>query len=148
MLSTRRLVLAPLDTSGIDAPDRPTDWPEAGLADALRELCRQAGDSAWRPWLLRFPEGAVVGDAGFKGPPDDDGVVEMGWYIRPSHRGRGLASEAIRALIDWALTERARAFRAEIHRDNAPSLRAAARAGFRPMDGDGGDPLYLWLEKR
>ena len=67
------------------------------------------------PWLLRaialrpgapgtpgaeLP--AAIGLINFHGPPDDRGFVEVGYELRPEHRGRGYAREAVRALFDWA----------------------------------------------
>jgi [ribosomal protein S5]-alanine N-acetyltransferase len=61
-------------------------------------------------WGARFfvtgdpPE--LVGWGGFKGPPND-GVVELGYEIAESHRGRGIATAAARAML-------AEAFAAEV----------------------------------
>src|SRR3954471_6065776 len=59
------------------------------------------------PWLPSFGvigRGArmMVGSAGFKGPADADGVVEVAYGIVPSFQGRGYATEATRALMDFA----------------------------------------------
>ena len=59
------------------------------------------------PWSLGFgvierDSGMIVGTAGFKGPPDDAGVVEVAYGIVPSREGRGYATEVTKALIDWA----------------------------------------------
>jgi len=43
----------------------------------------------------------AIGSVGFHGPPDDQGRLVIGCSIAPSHRGRGLAAEALRAMIDW-----------------------------------------------
>jgi RimJ/RimL family protein N-acetyltransferase len=46
--------------------------------------------------------GLAVGAAGFKGPPDAEGVVEIAYGIVPSREGRGYATEAARALLAFA----------------------------------------------
>lgn len=55
-------------------------------------------------WLVVIQqENLGAGMAGFKGAPDPDGCVEIGYGISPRYQGRGLMSEAVRALVDWAL---------------------------------------------
>jgi ribosomal-protein-alanine N-acetyltransferase len=48
----------------------------------------------------------LVGWGGFKGPPKD-GVVELGYEIAESHRGRGIATAATRAMVAEALSDAA-----------------------------------------
>jgi RimJ/RimL family protein N-acetyltransferase len=58
-------------------------------------------------WGARFfvtddpPE--LVGWGGFKGTPND-GVVELGYEIAETHRGRGLATAAARAMLTEAFS--------------------------------------------
>ena len=47
----------------------------------------------------------VVGNAGFKGPPDDEGVVEIAYAIVPGSEGKGYATEATGELICFALSD-------------------------------------------
>ena len=57
-------------------------------------------------WLIVIaaePFGA--GMAGFKGTPDEDGAVEIGYGIDEAYRRQGYMTEAVRALIDWAFTD-------------------------------------------
>ena len=43
--------------------------------------------------------GALVGNGGFKGPPDASGAVEIGYEIATEYWKRGLATEAVRGMI-------------------------------------------------
>src|SRR5439155_14229995 len=59
------------------------------------------------PWKIGFAivhkiDRIVMGMCGFTAPPDSDGVVEIGYGIAPSYQGRGYASEAAQALVDFA----------------------------------------------
>jgi RimJ/RimL family protein N-acetyltransferase len=77
------------------------------------------------------PEPTVVGHAGFHGPPDDEGRVEIGYTVIPEHRRRGYAEEAVRALMGWALSEQGvTRFRASVGPWNAPSLHLVRKLGF------------------
>lgn len=46
----------------------------------------------------------LIGEGGFKGKPDAEGVVEIGYAIVPEYRQRGLATEAARGLADYAFS--------------------------------------------
>ena len=49
--------------------------------------------------IIRRADGAVIGAAGFYGPPDDTGAVRVGYGLAESARGHGYATEALRALL-------------------------------------------------
>lgn len=101
-------------------------------------LAQLEDDPSIRQWLGRVmvidEDGAAraVGSIGFHGPPDADGRVEVGYRVDPAHRRRGLASEAVAAMFDWARREHAvHRFRASTAPDNAASQRLIAQFGFR-----------------
>jgi RimJ/RimL family protein N-acetyltransferase len=59
------------------------------------------------PWVFGFAvilddDRRVIGAASFKGPPDEDGVVEIAYGIVPRYQGRGYATEAASALVGFA----------------------------------------------
>lgn len=57
-------------------------------------------------WLVIVKEeNQGVGLVGFKGQPDAAGSVEIGYGIDKTYQGRGLMSEAVRVLADWALNQ-------------------------------------------
>jgi RimJ/RimL family protein N-acetyltransferase len=70
-------------------------------------LAKLRASSAPDPWLHGFgvvhrESGLVIGSAAFKGPPDDAGIVEIAYGIVPAFQGRGHATEAAAALVDFA----------------------------------------------
>jgi ribosomal-protein-alanine N-acetyltransferase len=81
--------------------------------------------------LIERTSAAVIGDAGFLGAPGADGTVEIGYSIVPAWRGCGYATEAVVALVEWALAQpRVEAVVAECDSDNVPSIRILEHAGF------------------
>lgn len=78
---------------------------------------------------------AAIGNAGFKGAPND-GEVELGYSIAPELRRRGYASAVVRLLLERARND-ARVTRviARINPDNQPSIGVIRKSGFVP-DGD------------
>lgn len=74
----------------------------------------------------------MVGRIGFHGPPDANGMVEIGYKIDAEHRRRGFGFESAQWLIEAAeQLPQVSVVRASIAPDNAPSLRIAERLGFR-----------------
>jgi ribosomal-protein-alanine N-acetyltransferase len=89
------------------------------------------GRGGWGDWLMHAGEN-VVGDLGFRGPPDDEGSVEIGYRVRDQYRRRGYATEAAAALVGWALAD-ARVTRvvATCDRANIASIGVLERIGAR-----------------
>ena len=65
-----------------------------------RQLADSPGDA---PWVTRFVvvpgEAAPVGLAGFHGPPDEAGMVEIGYRIVPEQRRKGYARQSLETLL-------------------------------------------------
>jgi len=109
-----------------------------------------AADPGAVDWGSRFfvteepPE--LVGWGGFKGPPRD-GVVEVGYEIAESLRGRGLATAAVKAMLDHAFAQPGvtGAIAHTLPEHNA-STRVLEKSGFR-HDGEvqeDGQPVWRW----
>ena len=115
---------------------------ESWLWEIRLEQIRQDPQSA--DWIARAavaePEGVVVGHAGFHGPPDPDGVVEVAYSVDPAFRRRGYAKAMLRALLARADADPAvTAVRASIRPDNTGSRATIAGFGFRKI-GEQWDP--------
>jgi ribosomal-protein-alanine N-acetyltransferase len=128
----------------------PDDWPPETLRDALPLFRRWHEEHPdWTGWLdwyaVRRDLAAPVlcGSAGFHGPPDDHGVVEVGYSVLPAHQRRGLATEMVGALVSWASTRPGvRGIDAETTADNPAATRVLERTGFR-LIGPGPGPGSL-----
>ena len=82
----------------------------------------------------------VWGEVGLRGFDPEVARAEMGWWLAPEARGRGVAPTAVDLLVTWALGPplRLRQVWARIDPGNAASARAAAAAGFRQLGDAGG----------
>ncbi|AUY53657.1 MULTISPECIES: GNAT family N-acetyltransferase [Streptomycetaceae] len=103
-----------------------------------------AGDPSAAPWITRAavsePDGAVVGDAGFHGPPDEDGMVEVGFTVVPGYRRQGYARAMLRELLVRAAAEPGvRTVRARVSADNTASLATVAGFGFTRVGEQGNE---------
>lgn len=70
----------------------------------LKQL--QAGsDPAWGSYLIiHRAHQTLIGLGGYKGEPDADGMVEIGYGIANDYRGKGYATEAAQGMIRHAFT--------------------------------------------
>lgn len=163
-LSTDRLILRMF---------RDDDIEEYGAICADAEVMRFIGDGkplsrpeSWRNmamilghWQLRgYGIWAVeerstcglVGRVGFFNPEGWPGF-ELGWLLGRKHWGRGFATEAARAALDFAFNvlHRDRVI-SLIHPENQPSIRVAQRLGER-LDGVadlGGREVHVYAISR
>lgn len=91
---------------------------------------------------------AAVGRAGYHGPPDASGMVEIGYAVDPAYRRRGYARAALEALLRRAACEPlVRTVRVTISPDNVASCRLASQYGFTAVgeqwdDKDGREIIY------
>jgi RimJ/RimL family protein N-acetyltransferase len=95
-------------------------------------------------WLIVVrADQAGVGLAGFKGAPDQGGAVEIGYGIDPAYQGRGYMTEAVGALVGWALRQPVcRVVTATTVR-NPASVRVLEKAGFTCVGGESGSTNWL-----
>lgn len=91
--------------------------------------------AGWVTGVVWDPERAVaVGRAGFHGPPDDAGMVEVGYAIDPAYRRQGYARAALECLLDRAAREPAvRVVRASVAPANVASRALVDQHGFVPV---------------
>jgi [ribosomal protein S5]-alanine N-acetyltransferase len=126
-------------------PGHPTIW--------ARRAAQIRADPSVAPWLVRLiverATGRVVGDVGLHDAPID-GMVEIGYAVRPEQRRRGIAIEAAAGLFSWAAGRPGvTTFRASISPDNAASLGLVQRLGFVEVgeQWDDEDGLELRFER-
>ena len=129
--------------AGLEAmsPDEKVHLSEDWLA-----LVRNATQPS--PWIHGFAmksrvDDRVIGQCGFKGPPDGDGVVEIAYAVDPDRQSRGYATEAAKALVDFAHAEEGvRVVCAHTLPENNASTRVLTKCGFQHvgevMDPDDG----------
>ncbi|MEQ1617748.1 MAG: GNAT family N-acetyltransferase [Terricaulis sp.] len=127
MIETRRLRLIPATPEMLHAElagdmkqfasllvvAPPRDWPpELYDADAMRfalnQMERDGPHSVWgfHYFVLKraLGQAILIGAGGYKGAPRD-GAVELGYSVLASHRRKGFASEAVRAMVKRAFAD-------------------------------------------
>lgn len=97
-------------------------------------------------YILRPSDGMILGGCGFKDAPLD-GRVEIGYAVAPSCRNQGVATAAVRALIQLAFASPdVHEVLAEIDIENEASTRLAQKLNFEKCGVKVGDEkLVQWL---
>lgn len=160
-LETARLLLRPLDRGDLD--DFVALHADPEVTRFIRPLDREAAaarlradEGEWRQrghGMLAIVErdgGAFLGRCGLKRWPQFE-ETELGWVLRREAWGKGYATEAARACVEWAFSQFDLSFvTAMINRDNQRSLRVAERLGMDRLREDEllGDPVEVyWLSR-
>jgi aminoglycoside 6'-N-acetyltransferase len=155
---TERLVLRrsrPDDAETISAyrtdPEvrRGQGWERTDPATVRREIeemaARAPGDpGGWVQFSLEErSDGRLVGDIGLSLADGEPGVIKVGYTVSPAFQGRGYATEAVRALVDYAFDVLgAEIVRAYADAENVASIRVAEKVGlvlaerFRHVEDD------------
>ena len=160
-LETERLRLRPAGIRDVDEYVALSEDPEVTrFVDALdaraAEERLRANEREWRDRghgmfaVLDRRDGRFLGRAGLKYWPQFD-ETEVGWVLRRDVWGRGYASEAASAILDWGFAVvPATYFTAMIDPDNDRSIRVARRLGLTPLRRDilVGDPVVVYAVAR
>jgi RimJ/RimL family protein N-acetyltransferase len=118
------------------------------------QVARTPDDAAWVTGVVvDGRSGVVVGQAGFHGPPDARGMVEVGYEIDPALRRRGYARAALEALVRRAAAEPGVAVvRASISPENVASNALTQSFGFAQVgeqwDEEDGLEILFELDPR
>lgn len=146
VVATLDLLRAELDSParfaerlGLAVPDGwpPGEYDEGAIRWVVGKLEEDASRSEWwfyyvvRRATAEAPA-ALVGCAGYKGPPDESGTVEIGYSVLPAEQRRGYASEATRGLLDHAFAHPGvRRVIAQTLPHLVPSIGVLDKCGFR-----------------
>ena len=146
-LTTERLVLRPFERSDLAALSavhaEPSFWwyplrgpmSEADTAGFLdRVIGRYESDGFGVEALVERASGRLIGWAGLAVPhflPEILPAVEVGWRLSEPYRGRGLATEAGAAAVDWGFRHAGLERIVSIYEpENEASGRVMERLGF------------------
>lgn len=152
VIRTARLELTPLDvasaralvdTGEVGGRRRAEGYPtDSTLVAASMVVTAAAAGRDLGPFttyqIVRQSDATIIGDCGFHGPPDENGSVVIGYGIAESASGHGFASEALEALIGFALLQSGvKRVVADTTRSNYASRRVMEKAGMRLVRADG-----------
>ncbi|NSC23405.1 ribosomal-protein-alanine N-acetyltransferase [Streptomyces albus subsp. chlorinus] len=115
---------------GLEAELFPEDAWSAGMF--WSELAHARGPGATRRYLVaEEPDGSLAGYGGLAAVDGTGDIQTIG--VLPAHRGTGLGSRLLRALLRAATDFECREVLLEVRVDNAPAQRLYERFGFVPI---------------
>jgi RimJ/RimL family protein N-acetyltransferase len=112
---------------------RPKTLGEAEERVKSLEAAEPDTPGAWLQVALCLRDtGGMIGDAGMHFPPDDARAAEIGYTVSPEYQGRGYATEAARAVVDYLFNVLGkRRIVASVDPRNAPSVAVLEKLGFK-----------------
>jgi RimJ/RimL family protein N-acetyltransferase len=118
----------------------PADWPpplndENSAKWFANYLAKNLDAVGWVGWyfILQSRDGrrTAIGNGGFKGKPDQNGIAEIGYSVMQDHQRQGYAPEAVRALLAWAFSHpEVKQIIAHTLPDLNPSISVLQKCGF------------------
>jgi len=116
----------------------PETWPPDNLRDVLGYFYGlYEKHPEWESWLTWYAiridndHPVLCGSIGFKGPPDKQGMIEIGFSVLPDSQGQGLATEMVAGIVQWAKHQpKVRQIEAETNIGNKAAIRVLEKNSF------------------
>ncbi|MBE5961621.1 MAG: GNAT family N-acetyltransferase [Lachnospiraceae bacterium] len=145
-LRTKRLMIYPKGLKEMEELYRNEKNPE--MKQVYREMAdemkKSPGREEWASdWTISLLDGTIIGGIGFKGVPNSEGKVEIGYGIEPEFWNTGYATEAVKAMTEWALSEAdVLCVQAQTEKQNEKSKRVLRKNGFTEAGMGAEGPLF------
>jgi RimJ/RimL family protein N-acetyltransferase len=108
----------------------PSPYTEADAREYLAQCKKGWAEGSMSNFAIT-EKGRPVGSMGVRWIEPDQGVAEVGYWVAPQARGRGLCTRALRLVSRWAIADRGME-RLQLRADeqNPASRRVAENAGY------------------
>ena len=123
-------------------------WPDEDAIETLPKIIKNlelVGEpTGFESWMIVKKDGnAIIGDAGFKGRPNELGEVDIGYSIIMRERKKGFGVEAAKGFVKWAFSQaEVKAITARCLIDNADSVRILGKLNFEEKSRD--EEMIYW----
>jgi RimJ/RimL family protein N-acetyltransferase len=146
-IETERLIMRPVRVEDVDdlVAMHADPLTRRVFGEWTRDQVEDWAERSVREWeerghgklsILDRQSGAFFGRSGLRFWPEFD-ETEVGWVLMPEARGRGVATEAGRACVEWGVRDFALPYvTAMIAPDNDASTAVARRLGMTPLRED------------
>lgn len=124
------------------------DWPDEDVLETLPRILINLEKvdlpTGFESWMIIIKENReIIGDIGFKGQPDSEGKIDLGYGIVESARKKGYAREAASGLIRWAfMDEKVREITAMCDIENTGSINLLTSLKFERKDIE--ENMFKW----
>lgn len=155
--SNRKLIQLCLENpsqfaSALDATLAP-GWPLESHEEDLPWVLKDMKDNEtgwWVWWILLRPElldtkPLVIGNVGFKGPPENGGLLEVTFAVAERYQGRAYATEALTTLVAWSLQQTGvKKIWGDTTPTNFGSMNVFQRSGFTLQEHESDESYLLY----
>lgn len=127
---------------------RGTNWPDQDIIETLPKiifnLSKVISPTGFESWMIvKKDTKEIIGDVGFKGYNTLFNKADIGYGIIEAERKKGFASEAVKALINWAYTNEALTLiSATTLIDNTDSIQLLKRLHFIKIEQE--NDFFYW----
>ena len=113
----------------------PADYPMQDYKELfpykIERFTQYPAENQWEGIIIHTEDRTIIGDMGFKGGPDENGEMDLGYSILPAYQGKGYATEMAIAMVEWGLKQPGvRKITASCSGENHASARVLEKAGF------------------
>ncbi len=152
VLETNRLLLIPMTVDFIDGlingnnkaysllDIKPSEeWPSQDIFEVLpimkESLLQKKEPDGFDAWIfIDKYDRSIVGDGGFKGEPDENGGIDLGYGIVRSKRRKGYGFEAVSELVKWGISKsNVKYITADCLNENEPSIKLLEKLGMKKI---------------
>jgi [ribosomal protein S5]-alanine N-acetyltransferase len=134
-------------------PDNWTEFGVAALNYSIEKLNQGPHEQGWWTYFpIHKTDNRLIGTCGYKGKPNAEGEVEIGYEIAPDYRNKGLATELANTLVKNAFSfDEVRSVTAHTLGTINASTKVLSKCGFSKIaelkDDDAGI-IWKWELKR
>lgn len=138
---------------GIEIAPQWSAFGEPAFKFTLQMIEQNPDDAGWLTYLIILKEkNILIGGCGYKGAPDTDGMVEIGYEIATDYRNQGYATETAGILIQNAFNfSQVKVVRAHTHAFKNESVSVLKKNGMQ-FCGEFEDPedglIFRWEIKK
>lgn len=145
-LFTERLILRPITFEDKQAildyrPDEEANKYQGWIPNTLEDIEEFIGKLSQKPnlpgsWfqmaIIEKESGELIGDLGIQFLQNDNQQVELGYTLNKNYQGKGYATEALKAVINYLFIDlQKHRITASSDPNNMPSIRVLEKLGFR-----------------
>ena len=134
-----------LDKLGIKTNGK---WPLADTIDILNfikdDMEKSDEPSGFDVWMVvKKGDMTVIGDAGFRGKPDENGEIEIGFGLIKEEQRKGYGYELASGLLSWAFSQKGvKTIKADCLKDNNASINLLQKCGMNEINRD--EEMIYW----
>ncbi|WP_439881235.1 GNAT family N-acetyltransferase [Pontibacter sp. MBLB2868] len=127
-------------------------WPDQEAIETLPKIIKNLKlvhePTGFESWMVVLKSNmTVIGDAGFKGLPNADGEVDIGYAIIKQEHKKGYGMEVANGLAEWAFLQPVtKAITAKCLIGNTASARILHKLGLRETERN--DKLISWRKDK